>query len=190
MLSVSPFDRQPVDGSSTYVPPGSGSLSDYLSGGSDLSNQNVLSAFNNFFTGNRDYNRQQALMSAEQAFNAEEAEKARAFSAEEARKQRDWQEMQSRNAYSYYIQDLRRNGINPYAMLSSGVKVPTGSAASASSASVGSHGAPTSAASAFGSFVSQIVGSTISAYSQSSIAKERNETSIVTSLINALARKK
>lgn len=54
------------------------------------------------------------------------------FNAIEAQKNRDWQEYMSNTAYSRAIADLKKNGINPYAVLSgfNGASTPGGSSAS------------------------------------------------------------
>lgn len=73
-------------------------------------------AVGNHFTGNLDYKRQiEAAARAEQT-SAREAAIAREFSAAEAAKNRKWQEEMSNTAYSRAIADLKRNGINPYAI--------------------------------------------------------------------------
>lgn len=62
-------------------------------------------ALGNIITGNLDYKR-----SIESAIRAERV------SAREAERTRRWQEEMSNSAYSRAIADLRRNGINPYAI--------------------------------------------------------------------------
>lgn len=59
----------------------------------------------NILTGNLDYGR-----------SIESAMRAERVSAREAEKNRRWQEQMSNSAYSRAIADLKRNGINPYAI--------------------------------------------------------------------------
>lgn len=101
----------------------------------------------NMFTGNLDYARQ--MESAFQAqkvsayeasvardFNAREAEKAREFSREEARINREFQEQMSNSAYQRAVKDLKKAGINPYALGSfSPSSTPSGSTATSYQAS-------------------------------------------------------
>lgn len=76
----------------------------------------VFDAIGNHFTGNLDYKRQVESAIRAEDRSAYEAQKARDFSAAEAEKARKWQEEMSNTAYSRAIADLRRNGINPYAI--------------------------------------------------------------------------
>lgn len=77
--------------------------------------------------GNLEYQRQLELMSAQQAFNASEAQKNRDFQLELAN-----------SAYQRAAQDLKKAGFNPALMLgSSGAATPSGSMAS-----IGSYSAP------------------------------------------------
>lgn len=90
-------------------------------------NATVRDTFENLFTGNLDYQRSVGLSERAEATSAREAQKAREFSASEAEKARqhssnearilrEWQQMMSDTAYSRAIADLRKNGINPYAI--------------------------------------------------------------------------
>lgn len=87
----------------------------------------ALGVLDNMFTGNLDYQRSIALAQRAEATSAREAQKARDFSASEAEKARqhssnearilrEWQQQMSDTAYSRAIADLRKNGINPYAI--------------------------------------------------------------------------
>ena len=70
-----------------------------------------------------------AEQSAVNAFNRESS-----FNAAEAEKQRSFEERMTRNAYSYAIEDLKRNGINPVlAYGGSPAAAPAGSSARSSS---------------------------------------------------------
>lgn len=81
-----------------------------------LSSAGILDSFGNMFTGNLDYQRQ--IESADRAneHSAEQARIAYERSSEEARKLREYETYMSNTAYSRAIADLRRNGINPYAI--------------------------------------------------------------------------
>lgn len=100
----------------------------------------------NIFTGNLDYQRAVAQAERAEAHSAYEAEKAREFSASEAQKNRDWQEEMSNSAYSRAIEDLRKNGINPYAIGSfNAASTPSGAVGQAYAGSGYSSSSPTSA---------------------------------------------
>lgn len=76
----------------------------------------IFDAIGNHFTGNLDYKRQVESAARAEETSAREAAIAREFSASEAAKNRKWQEEMSNTAYSRAIADLKRNGINPYAI--------------------------------------------------------------------------
>lgn len=116
-------------------------------------------AFNNLFTGNLDFDRSLALSAyanefsrsereAAQAFNAYQAELDRNFQASEATKaynrskaeaqlQRDYEERLSNTAYQRAVDDMKKAGINPYAMYGHGTaaSTPSGAAGNAYAAS-------------------------------------------------------
>ena len=81
---------------------------------------------------------------ANNRFNAEQAEMARIFSASEAQKDRDFQERMSSTAYQRAAKDMLAAGINPATLtgLSGGsaASTPSGSTASGTSASASSSG--------------------------------------------------
>ena len=71
-----------------------------------------------------------------QAFNSEEALKAREFNSAEAQKQRDWEEQMSNTAYQRARADMEAAGLNPASIgMTGSASTPSGSAASASPAS-------------------------------------------------------
>lgn len=108
-----------------------------------LDNAGLLDSLDNSFTGNLDYKRSVGLAERAEATSAREAQKARDFSASEAEKARqhssnearilrEWQQMMSDTAYSRAIADLRKNGINPYAIGSfNAASTPSGGQGSA-----------------------------------------------------------
>lgn len=110
-------------------------------------NPTTADVIGNWFTGNLDYQRSVALAERAEATSAREAQKAREFSASEAGKARqhssnearilrDWQQQMSDSAYSRSIADLRKNGINPYAIGSfNAASTPAGGQGSAYMAS-------------------------------------------------------
>lgn len=74
------------------------------------------------------------------AFNANEADKAREFSSQEASINRQWQEEMSNTSYQREVQDMKSAGLNPqlmYGNVSNGASTPTGSMAQAPYASSG-----------------------------------------------------
>lgn len=90
-------------------------------------------SIDNLFTGNKDWERTQL----QNAFSASEAEKARHFSKSEAQLVRDWQEQMSNTAYQRAVSDMKKAGLNPALMFSSGGSASTPSGAAASSSQAG-----------------------------------------------------
>lgn len=144
----------------------------------DLSFYNDASFFDglfNQFTGNLDYSRQlESAIRAEQ-FSASEAEKARSFSASEAEKLRAWQENMSNTAYSRAIADLKKNGINPYAIGNFGQSTtPSGSVGNAFMAS-GHAGSYSHSGSGF----SALFGLIESAYKERQVTKRQTLNALI-----------
>lgn len=82
----------------------------------DLSHASFATALNNQFTGNLDYKRSIESAVRAEKFSAREAARAREWSADQARILREWQAEMSNTAYSRAVADLKRVGINPYAI--------------------------------------------------------------------------
>lgn len=137
----------PLTGNPMYAP------------GFDLKNVSEAQALNNAVTGNIDYARAVA-----------QAERAEKVSAAEAQKQRDFEERMSSTAYSRAISDLKKNGINPYA-------IGSFNAASTPSGAAGSGFSSTSASS--GSNVTSYQ----TAYLRNNLERERMYLSAVTNLV-------
>lgn len=131
-----------------------------ISGGSfgvspaSLSNAGTSSGFDNMFTGNLDFQRQQYLFNkqiaannaaaaADRKFTAEQNALNRAFNAEQAEKLRNFQDEQSRTQYLRAAEQLKKLGINPAVLAFGGsagsAAAMSGEAASASGGSGGSH---------------------------------------------------
>lgn len=103
-------------------------------------------AVGNKFTGNADWQRSEIQRTAQNAFNAAEAEKQRNFessqaylaysrNAAEAQKSRDWSERMSNSAYQRAVADMRAAGINPAALVGGAQSAGTPSASTASAPS-------------------------------------------------------
>lgn len=89
--------------------------------------------FGNWFNG-RNIAAEDYLRSEQSALNAFNRESS--FNASEAEKQRSFEERMTRNAYTYAIEDLKRNGINPVlAYGGSPAATPAGSSARSSGGS-------------------------------------------------------
>lgn len=95
---------------------------------------------------------------AENDFNAQEAEKARLFNSSEAQKVRDWETMMSNTSYQRAKSDMLAAGINPASLggnaAGSAASTPSGPSASG----VAAHASGSGNGSIIGSVVSAIVG--------------------------------
>lgn len=80
----------------------------------------------------------QNAQSEQYAYNSALQEDAQAFNAEEAQKARDFEKMMSDTAFQRQMADIERAGYNPYLALGAGngAAVPSGQAASSSALSV------------------------------------------------------
>lgn len=111
----------------------------------------------------------QAQSSANNAFNAQQAQnqmnfqveqnaKAMDFNHREAELNRQWQKMMSDTAYQRQVQDMINAGLNPVLGVSnSGASVPSGATAQGVSSSGGKAEADTSLNSAFSSFLGALI---------------------------------
>lgn len=84
---------------------------------------------------NREFNSAEAQLARD--FAADQARLTRDFNSREAEKNRKWQELMSNSAYQRAVLDMKKAGINPILMASSGFSAssPTGSSASSTSIS-------------------------------------------------------
>lgn len=119
-----------------------------------MSNAGVGAGFDNMFTGNLDFQRQNYLLNKQimannafaaedRRFTAQQNELNRAFNASEAEKLRNFQSEQSRTQYLRAAAQLQQLGINPAVLAFGGsagsAAAMSGEAASYSSGSGGSH---------------------------------------------------
>lgn len=122
-----------------------------------LSAPSFFDSVANVFTGNLDYQRELAATQYANEVSAYNASKATEASRQLAREQRAWEETMSNTAYSRAIADLKRNGINPYAIGSySPSSTPSGSSGTAYVASSNSFNPPNIGANAFNMLVKLI----------------------------------
>lgn len=123
----------------------------------------------NWWTGNTDWERQLISQQNQMNFNAAEAEKSRR-----------WQEEMSNSAYQRAVADVKKAGLNPYAVLSSGhgASTPNGAVASAGAGGSATSSGGRGAGQLLSSAASMILGgaklatsvSATSAYQQGMIA--------------------
>lgn len=123
----------------------------------DYAGDKIGTFVDNQLTGELDYNRQLELQDRANAFTASESAKARQYNAEQAQLQRDFEERLSNSAYSRAFADMRRNGINPYAIMQ-GASTPSGAVASSSGAR-GATPTTNSSGKALMSFLANFIGS-------------------------------
>lgn len=80
----------------------------------------------------------QAMMEAQQKFNAEEAQKNREWNSAEAQKTRDWQQEMSNTAYQRAMKDMQTAGLNPIlAYQQGGASTPGGATGTGTAATSG-----------------------------------------------------
>lgn len=140
-----------------------GSLFTSIGGGNSASSDvDVKAGFNNLITGNLDYQRQQELLNAEQAYNSAEAEKAHARSVALQENSASLERELRQSQYQDTVAGMRAAGLNPAMLYGGGTAslvsagAPAGGAGSR--ASVGSRSAVHA-----GQSVAMIAGAMISA---------------------------
>ena len=110
------------------------------------------------------------------------ADRAMQFSKDEAAAQRAWSEYMSNTAYQRAVVDMKKAGLNPALMFSSGASAassPSGSAATGTAASM-------SKASADTQTMASILGTLLSNESAESIAADKNKVAIFNNLVSSL----
>lgn len=81
---------------------------------------------------------------ANNSFNAAEAEKARLFNSAEAQKNRDWETMMSNTAYQRAAADMKAAGINPASLGGNGAGSAASTPSGSSASGVAAHASPNS----------------------------------------------
>lgn len=110
------------------------------------------------------------------------ADRAMQFSKDEAAAQRSWSEYMSSSAYQRSTLDMKKSGLNPALMYSSGASAastPSGAAATGTAASM-------SKASSDTQTIASILGTLLTNESAANIAADKNKVAIFNNLVSSL----